>query len=210
MNMAWWRSRDFEENLTHLLANRTKEVLPRRDLIVAAVLVPIYRNNGVFHVLLTKRSDLVEHHKGEISFPGGKMDDTDADLLSCALRETAEEVGVNPEDVGVLGELDDFYTVATNFLVVPFVGTITYPYDFHPSSREIDEVIGVPLEVFFDPDRRSEQTIVFRGEPVEVISYRWQGYNIWGATARILKHFTEVVESGIGSHGRGDFGLNAR
>ncbi len=207
--MACWKNQNFEENVSHLLANRPKEVLPRKNFVVAAVLVPIYRDNGISHVLLTKRSSQVEHHKGEISFPGGKLDDTDPDLLACALRETAEEVGVAPHDVDILGELDDFYTVATNFLVVPFVGTIPFPYDFRPSSREIDEVLGVPLEVFFDPKRRSEETMVFGDQPVEIISYRWHGYNIWGATARILKHFTELIENGIGSHGCDDLGLNA-
>ena len=207
--MVGRKRRDFEDNLRQLLANRSKEALPRRDFVIAAVLMPIYRSDGVFHVLLTKRSDLVEHHKGEISFPGGKLDDTDPDLLACALRETSEEVGVKPQDVGILGELDDFYTVATNYLVVPFVGTIPYPYEFRPSSREIDELIGVPLAVFFDPDRRSEETIVLGEQAVEIISYRWRGHTIWGATARILKHFTEVVESGIGDGGRKSFGLNA-
>lgn len=208
-NVKLLRCEDFEENLTAVLADRKKEILPRRSFIVAAVLVPIYRDDGIPHVLLTKRSDQVEHHKGEISFPGGKLDDTDPDLLSCALRETAEEVGVKPEDVDILGELDDFYTVATNFLVVPFVGTIPYPYDFRPSAREIEEVIGVPLGIFFDPGRMAEQTMVFRGQSIQVISYQWRDYIIWGATARILKHFTEVVEGGLGRPDHCDLGLSA-
>ncbi|MFZ5865856.1 MAG: NUDIX hydrolase, partial [Thermodesulfobacteriota bacterium] len=121
---------------------------------------------------------------------------TDPDLLSCALRETAEEVGIRPEDVRILGELDDFYTVATSYLVVPFVGVLPYPYEFKPSAREIDEVLGVPLEIFFDPSRRSEETWHYQDTDIEVVFYKWQGHNIWGATARILKHFTELIEDG--------------
>jgi 8-oxo-dGTP pyrophosphatase MutT (NUDIX family) len=182
-----------EEIIRGVLESRTKRVLPVDEMTVAAVLVPLFFKNGDPHVLLTKRSDLVEHHKGEISFPGGKLDPGDPDLLHCALRETAEEVGISPDDVRIIGELDDFYTVATHFLVVPFVGMIPYPYEFRPSEREIASLLGVPLEVFFDPDRMTEAVWVLKGQPVNVISYRWQGHNIWGATARIMKHFTEVL-----------------
>lgn len=184
----------FQEKLASILVSRTKRVLPTDGLITAAVLVPLFSKDGLVHVLLTKRSELVEHHKGEISFPGGKLDDTDPDLLSCALRETEEEVGIEPVDVRVVGELDEFYTVATGFVVAPFVGVIPYPYEFRPSSREIAELIGVPMHVFFDPERRAEETWMYNGKPIEVISYRWKGHNIWGATARILKHFVELVQ----------------
>ncbi|MBI5248596.1 MAG: CoA pyrophosphatase [Desulfomonile tiedjei] len=191
-----WTLPDFEEKLERLLKSRTKILLPADGMITAAVLVPLFSTNGSRHVLLTKRSDFVEHHKGEISFPGGKVDPSDANMLACALRETAEEIGVDPKDVRVLGELDDFYTVATRYLVIPFVGIIPYPYEFRPSAREISGLLRVPLEVFFDPSRRSEDTWTIEGQSVEVTSYLWQGHNIWGATARILKHFTELIEQG--------------
>jgi 8-oxo-dGTP pyrophosphatase MutT (NUDIX family) len=184
-----------EEGLARALVNRSKNVLPPDGMTIAAVLVPLFLKDGRTHVLLTKRSDQVEHHRGEISFPGGKLDPEDPDLRSCALRETDEEVGITPDDVRVIGELDDFYTVATDFLVVPFVGIIPYPYDFRLSSREIADLIGVPLEVFFDPERRSEELWTIKGQSIEIISYRWKQHNIWGATARILKHFTEVLDN---------------
>ncbi|MGO9566236.1 MAG: NUDIX hydrolase [Desulfomonilaceae bacterium] len=184
-----------------MLGSREKRELSPEGMVTAAVLVPLFTKNGQRHVLLTKRSDFVEHHRGEISFPGGKLDLADPDVLACALREMAEEVGVDPQDVRVMGELDDFYTVATGFLVVPFVGVIPYPYDFRPSAREIAGLLTVPLEVFFDPARRTEDTWIVKGEPIEVISYRWQGHNIWGATARILKHLTELVEEWQANHG---------
>lgn len=199
-----------EKELGRRLAARSKKVLSDDGLTTAAVLVPLYSKDGRTHVLLTKRSDHVEHHKGEISFPGGKLDPQDSDLESCALRETEEEVGIKPGDVRIVGELDDFYTVATNFLVVPFVGIIPYPYEFRPSSREIAGLLGVPLDIFFDPVRRTEEIWSINGQDVEIISYLWRGHNIWGATARILKHFTEVVQDGTQSHGTCHCGIAAQ
>jgi 8-oxo-dGTP pyrophosphatase MutT (NUDIX family) len=183
----------FEHELGRLLTSRRKKVLPTDGMTTAAVLLPLFTAQGRPHVLLTKRSEHVEHHRGEISFPGGKLDPEDPSLRSCALRETSEEVGLAPKDVRVVGELDDFYTVATAYLVVPFVGFIPYPYDFRPSAREIAELISVPLEVFFDASLKREEEWLFKGEPVTVIFYHWQGHVIWGATARIINHFTEVV-----------------
>lgn len=195
-----WNLDCLEDELTRILPSRSKVILSGEGLVTAAVLVPLFAKEGETHVLLTKRSDLVEHHKGEISFPGGKLDPTDRDLCACALRETEEEVGIEPNDVRIVGELDDFYTVATNFLVVPFVGVIPYPYTFRLSCREISSLLAVPLKIFFDPERRTEEIWTIRGQSVEVVSYRWKGHNIWGATARILKHFTEVLADGRNAH----------
>lgn len=184
----------FENRLLKAISRRSKIRLPAEGLITAAVLAPLFEKNGAPHVLLTKRSDQVEHHRGEISFPGGKLDPTDRDEEHCALRETSEEVGIETGDVRVLGELDDFYTVATRFRVSPFVGIIPYPYEFKTNEREIAGLLAVPLEVFFDPNRRSEDIWIFRGEEIQVVSYKWNGHNIWGATARIIKHMVELVD----------------
>lgn len=170
-------------------------------MVVAAVLITLFEMDDSPHVLLTKRSQEVEHHKGEISFPGGKLDDTDRDLLHCALRETEEEVGINPEDVSIIGEMDDFYTVATNYLVAPFVGKIPYPYEFHPSEREIDEVIAVPLSIFFDENRISFDTWYISGEAVKLVFYHWRGHTIWGATARMLRDFTKLLSGRVAFKG---------
>jgi 8-oxo-dGTP pyrophosphatase MutT (NUDIX family) len=184
---------DFQYRVERALMGRAKRTLPRDDCVVAAVLVPLFIMDGEAHVLLTKRSQEVEHHRGEISFPGGKLDETDANLLSCALRETHEEVGIHPSAVSVVGELDEFHTVATGFLVAPFVGIIPYPYELRPSRREIDEVLHVPLEVFFDPSRKTTETWTFKGVALEITAYKWNDHTIWGATARIMNHFVDVL-----------------
>lgn len=183
----------FADVLMSELKTRDKKSLSPHGVVTAAVLVPLFSRQGQMNVLLTKRSQLVEHHKGEISFPGGKLDDSDPNLLSCALRETSEEIGVHPSDVEILGELDDFYTVATSFLVVPFVGIIPYPYDFQTSPREIDELLRIPLDVFLDPHRRRETIMEVNRRPVTIVSYLWENQVIWGATARILSHFADIV-----------------
>lgn len=198
----------FEQDLVEVLGSRRKTVLPPDGLVTAAVLVPLFCSKGKLYVLLTERSHQVEHHKGEISFPGGKMDPEDRDLKACALRETAEEVGLDPEDVSIIGELDDFYTVSTGYHVVPFVGIIPYPYEFRPSAREIASLLTVPLDVFFDPVRRHETVWTMKGQAVQIVSYLWEGHNIWGATARILQHFAELME-GRWVHSQGGRECNA-
>jgi 8-oxo-dGTP pyrophosphatase MutT (NUDIX family) len=191
-----WTAPDFEDRVGRLLERRTKRSLPRDESVVAAVLMPLFIMDGEAHVLLTKRSQEVEHHRGEISFPGGKLDETDPDLLSCALRETHEEVGIDPSAVSVIGELDEFHTVATGFLVAPFVGMIPYPYEIKTNRREIDEVFGVPLEVFFDPSRKTTEMWNFRGTSLEIVAYKWKEHTIWGATARIMNHFIDLLLEG--------------
>ncbi len=183
----------FAETLLHLFAERHKLRLSTDGVVAAAVLAPLFKKNGRCHVLLTKRSTHVEHHKGEISFPGGKLDACDKNLLTCALRETTEEIGVQRKDVTVLGELDDFYTVATHYVVTPFVGLIPYPYDFQISAREIECLVSVPLDVFFDLRARTEHVVTVDGRDYHVVSYQYEDHVIWGATARILKHLVDLI-----------------
>jgi len=167
----------------------TAEELPR-----AAVLLPLYEHAGTVHVLFTKRSELVEHHKGQISFPGGAYDATDRDLQFTAVRETWEEIGVSTDHVDVLGQLDEMITVS-NFLVRPFVGHITQPgpYPFAHSEIEVAEILEVPLEHLRDDTNVQEELRTYQGREMMAYSYRWRHHLIWGATARILKQFLDVL-----------------
>lgn len=159
----------------------------------AAVLTVLYHDQGADRVLLTKRTDTVEHHKGEVCFPGGGVHAGDADLSVTALRETWEEVGIRPEHIEIIGQLDDMVTIS-NFLVTPFVGVLHHtPYEFVPSDIEVAAVLEPPIA-----DLLAEATLVmeeriYNGEVRLMPAYHWNGHRVWGATARMLQGFLELL-----------------
>ncbi len=182
---------ELKRQIRTTLARRAKQTAAEEDFTPSAVLIPIFYKNGEPQLLLTLRTETVASHKGQISFPGGTREDGDQDLLVTALRETYEEVGIRPEDVEILGELDDLLAV-TNFAITPFVGVFPYPYDFKVNDDEIAELIEIPLSFFADPrNRRSEQRL-FRGRNTTVYFYDYGKYTVWGVTARILKGFVDL------------------
>lgn len=173
----------------HVPALIDEPALPR-----AAVLLPLYECDGELRVLFTRRSELVEHHKGQISFPGGAHDATDRDLAHTATRETWEEIGVVEEHIEVLGQLDEMVTIS-NFLVRPFVGRITVPgpYAFSHSEVEVAEILEVPLAHLLEPANTVAELRHYQGRDVMMYSYAWREHLIWGATARILRQFLELI-----------------
>lgn len=182
--------------ISKVLNSRVKQSVSDPSLRPAAVLLCLYPKDGEYCVLLNKRSEQVEHHKGEISFPGGARDPEDRDFLDTALRETDEEMGINRHDVTILGELDDIIT-RSNFEVKVFVATIPYPYPFKPSDIEIAEVLEVPLSVLRDPSYVRQETHWADGHPVTAKSYSYKQHIIFGATAKILEQFLELLEDGL-------------
>jgi len=144
---------------------------------------------------LNKRSQQVEHHKGEISLPGGARDPEDRDSLDTALRETEEEMGIDRSDVTILGELDDVVT-RSHFKVNVYVGTIPYPYPFNPSADEIAEVLEIPVADLNDPLNHRVETRFEDGVPVTSRSYAYNEHLVFGATAKILQQFLELLEDG--------------
>ena len=182
-----------EKEIKKTLASRTKNYLFDQRLRRAAVLIPLFKKTGEYHILFTKRTEKVPHHKGQISFPGGQWDKEDPDLLATALRETEEEMGIAPQDVQILGELDDFCTASSDFCISPFVGLIPYPYPFRVNPHEIAEVIEAPLDVLRQENHMRQEIFSRDGEPFPVYFYEYQDYTIWGATARILKEFLDLL-----------------
>lgn len=170
--------------------------LPVEDHPLAAVLIPIYQVRDELHVVLTKRTDRVEHHKGEISFPGGARDAGDIDLMMTALRESHEEIGLDPKHVQVLGRIDHFVTVS-QFHVTPYVGFIdpdSAPYVWRPQEHEVAEILEVPLLHLVHPASLvRESRRMPDGRIAEMDAYRWREHLVWGATARMLKNFIEVA-----------------
>jgi 8-oxo-dGTP pyrophosphatase MutT (NUDIX family) len=184
-----------DDRLQSILTQRVPVILPpdptRRQ---AAVLLPLFKNATDYHLVFTKRTDTLTHHKGQVSFPGGSFEPTDGDLLSTALRESYEEVGLRPQDVSILGRLDDLSTFSTSFTISPFVGLIPYPYPFRPNPIEVAIVFDAPVSVLADPSV-GRRYIRARddGATIEDYEFHVNGHVIWGATARIIHRFLEVV-----------------
>jgi 8-oxo-dGTP pyrophosphatase MutT (NUDIX family) len=186
-----------DDRLRSILAQRVPVTVPpdptRRQ---AAVLLPLFKNTTDYRLVFTKRTDTVRHHKGQVSFPGGSFEPADGDLLTTALRESYEEVGIRPEHVSILGRLDDLSTVSTSFTISPFVGLIPYPYPFHPNPSEVATVFDVPLSVLADPTvgrryiRASDD-----GATIEDYEFHVNGHVIWGATARIIHHLLSIIRA---------------
>jgi len=185
------------------LAARKKMVIVDGSLTDSAVLLPIYQKDGKCHIIFTKRTDHLTHHKGQISFPGGGRHDNDKTLLETALRESREEIGLKESDVRILGELDDAATVTSLYRIVPFVGLIPYPYDFKIDRFEVDEVFGLPLEGLLNNANRKEEDLVYGDKIIRVFTYELNGRIIWGATAWILNQFLEILRKLSGAHRRG-------
>lgn len=158
----------------------------------AAVLVPLVDRADGLTVLLTRRTDHLHHHAGQISFPGGRLEDDDASAEACALREAQEETGLPPQAVDVLGTLDDYVTI-TQFRVTPVVGVIAPPLKLAPDPFEVAEVFEVPLAFLLDPanHQKVERTINGQLRPYYAIPY--QDYYIWGATAGMLINLYHVL-----------------
>lgn len=184
-----------DERLRSILSQRTPVILPpdatRRP---AAVLLPLFKNATDYHLVFTKRTETLKHHKGQVSFPGGSFEHADGDLLTTALRESHEELGIQPEHVNILGRLDDLSTFSTNFTISPFVGLIPYPYLFHPDPIEVAIVFDVPVSLLADPTI-GRRYIRARddGATIEDYEFHVNGHVIWGATARITRHFLSVL-----------------
>ncbi|MEP5153146.1 CoA pyrophosphatase [Planktotalea sp.] len=164
-----------------------------RKLRAAAVLVPLIKEKGAWHVILTMRSSALKHHPGQIAFPGGKQDDSDADLFQTALREADEEVGLPPENVEIIGQLPTHETV-TGFTVTPIVGVLKGPFQVNPEAGEVAEVFQVPLSFLTDPTRFQIQSRRWRGKRRYYYTIPFGPYYIWGATARMLRTFAELLE----------------
>jgi len=158
----------------------------------AAVLLPIVHSGGEAALLLTKRTDTVERHKGQISLPGGVIE-PDESPQAAAVRETSEEIGVRVEDITILGSLTEEETVVSGFVLAPFVGSIPYPYPFRLSPGEVQAVLEVPIRVLLDPRNVRTETWDRGGDPRLIYFYSIGSDLVWGATARVITQFLQVV-----------------
>ena len=185
---------DLANYLRAELGNRLSVVRAEWDTRPAAVLIPLYQAEGAWHVLFTQRTHLVETHKGQVSFPGGRVDPEDPDRVTTALREAEEEIGLRRQDVTVLGQLDELLTV-TQYRITPIVGAFPWPYNFVLSEAELSATFGVPLRWLADPQNLEIQyrEPLVTGPKVPVYYLHYEHYTIWGATARMLLNLLEVL-----------------
>jgi 8-oxo-dGTP pyrophosphatase MutT (NUDIX family) len=157
----------------------------------AAVLMPIFELEGEPFFLLTRRTEQVSTHKGQISFPGGMRHGEEC-LENTALRETFEEVGIDPSRVEILGRFHD-YTSITGHLVAPFVGYLRGTFAPVAQAAEVAEVLRVPFSIFVDPNRLRVESMYRFGKMIDVYFYRYESHDIWGLTALIIKDFFDAL-----------------
>ena len=178
--------------ISRILSSRQRKVTPPSGRLTAAVLLGLYGPAPDFRIIYTVRTQEVEHHKGEISFPGGAQDPQDKSFLDTALRETEEEMGIRRNDVEVLGELDDVPT-RSGFLIHPFVGLIPYPCELKPSDDEVAEVLEVPLSHLYEGENARKEAQISGGELNSSSAYVYQDHLIYGATARIIEQLLRLL-----------------
>lgn len=170
-------------------------VLPEgRKLRPAGVLAPIVEQNGQLELLLTKRSSALKHHPGQIAFPGGKQDDNDADVVAAALREAHEEIGLPNGAAEILGQLPEHETV-TGFCVTPVIAFVRDDFDIKPEPGEVAEVFTVPLAHVLDPANFAIQSRHWRGQQRHYFTVPYGPYYIWGATARMLRAWSDLMQN---------------
>lgn len=172
-------SSDFDLNVDN-------PVNPLGQLRPAGVLVPLIERNGDLWVILTKRTSHLKHHPGQIAFPGGKQEETDADVTEAALREAEEEIGLPRSHVEVLGHLPRHETVSV-FSVTPVVAHIRDDFTKIPEPGEVEEAFEVPFDHLLNPQNYSIQGRRWRGQRRNYFTVPWGPYYIWGATARICR-----------------------
>ena len=164
-----------------------------RPARTAAVLVPIL-DKPEPEILLTVRSELLPHHPGQVSFPGGAVDRTDRSAISTALREAEEEIGLDFSQVSPLGFLDRLDTIS-GFRVLPVVGLIHPSFVWQPNEHEVSEVFTIPLKLAVDYRKYTHNEYVLDGQRGVTSSLHWQGHMIWGITAAILLNLGSRLES---------------
>ncbi|NWF77794.1 MAG: CoA pyrophosphatase [Chloroflexi bacterium] len=185
----WYNHRVVKQQIEKILRNRQKKIIIDAKRRASAVLIPLFYSQGQYHVLFTERSEEVNFHKGQVCFPGGTREPSDSSLLQTALREAEEEIGLKAKDVEVLGEFDDNVTFTSDYVISPFVALIPYPYPLKADGREIKEIFSIPLSFLMDEANFERDSG----------AYKYEGHVIWGATARILKQFMELLKSESGA-----------
>ena len=188
--------RDFERALERALGQRPPHRPEAGGARAAAVLIPIVAEPEPT-LLFTVRTETLPSHKGQISFPGGSVDSSDRTTEAAALRESKEELGLDPSSVRILGELDTVLTYVSGYIVSPFVGWIDAPPSLSPNPAEVAEVLRIPLAQLTE-ELRADPGFSYGGRTYPTEAWIWRGSVIWGLTARLLRLFFDLLaEAGL-------------
>jgi len=182
---------ELRSEIRRRLAALQARELPLGDNRRAAVLMLIFEQDGEPHFLLTRRTDEVETHKGQVSFPGGMQHEGES-LESTALRETFEEVGIDAGRIEMLGRFHEYFST-TGYLVTPFAAFINGVFSTAAQEREVAEILYAPFSLFRDPGRLRVEKMFRLGKMTDVYFYSFGNYEIWGLTARIIKDFLDEL-----------------
>jgi 8-oxo-dGTP pyrophosphatase MutT (NUDIX family) len=180
-----------KDHIRNCLSTLKLRILTNGFTREAAVLMPLLEWKHEYHFLLTRRTEEVQTHKGQISFPGG-MREGKEDLVQTALRETFEEVGIEESRIETLGRFHDYVSI-TGYRVTPFAGFINGPFAIKPQVREVAEVLRVPIRIFLDPGRLRIEKGAWMNREGDVYFYSYGRHQIWGLTALIIKDFLEAL-----------------
>lgn len=182
----------FCEKIKSELSSRDKKTCSNPGYRKASVLILLVNKNNTPHVILTQRTEHVSTHKGDVSFPGGTIDASDENYLFTALRETHEEIGIPPEKISILGEFDEYISLA-GFHVNVFAGAADFPLQYDLCRDEIDSILEVPVSLFCNEGYYRCDKFDHKGQEVCVYYYDYSGTTIWGMTARILTDFASII-----------------
>ena len=190
---------DLVPQLARAIEARARRMLAPEGKTRAAVLVPLVPVGDGMHLLYTRRAASLPHHQGQVAFPGGTHDaGRDATVEATALREAHEEIGLRPEDVRVLGVLDDIETMSSRFVITPVVGVTPHPYPWAPCPREVDQIFTVPIATLLRPGAERRETWDFDGRAMPIDHFPVEGNVIWGATYRITRNLLDIIAKGCG------------
>jgi len=187
----------FKERLGGLLNSRKPKMIedPKGDYAHSSVLLPFFIKDNQYWLLLIRRADTLQYHSGEISFPGGMVEEGDLNLVTTAKRETFEEVGVLEDDIEIVGPLDDVSTLTSNFIIHPLIGIIPFPYSFRINSQEVSYIIEIPLNFFLNSPNLQYVSINYKGDTFKTPAFDYEGAIIWGATERIIENLISLIKA---------------
>lgn len=191
--LADWRLLGFDAERTR----RFQQNFPENP-VAAAVLVPFVDRPEGLSVLLTQRASQLAKHAAQVSFPGGRLEESDADIASAALRETQEEIGLDPGRVRVFGYLPD-HLVISGYRVTPVLSIVTPPFSVEANPAEVESVFEVPVAHIFDKRNHKARLRRVGNEDMMLFDIPWQEHHIWGATAGMLMTLIRMVEQGEGA-----------